>query len=78
MIVVPRLQSTASVDVAHRLSCSAACGVFLGEESNSGLLHWQAHSLPLRFQYFGHLVGRDNSLEKNLLLGKTEGRRRRG
>ena len=34
--------------------------------------------LKLKFQYFGHLMGRDNSLEKTLMLGKTEGRRRRG
>ena len=29
-------------------------------------------------QYFGHLVGRTDSLEKTLMLGKAEGRRRRG
>ena len=34
--------------------------------------------LKLRFQYFGHLMQRANSLEKTLMLGKTEGRRRRG
>ena len=32
----------------------------------------------LKFQYFGHLMGRADSLEKTLMLGKTEGRRRRG
>ena len=32
----------------------------------------------LKFQYFGHLMGRANSLEKTLMLGKIEGRRRRG
>ena len=32
----------------------------------------------LEFQYFGHLMGRTNSLEKTLMLGKIEGRRRRG
>ena len=32
----------------------------------------------LKLQYFGHLMGRANSLEKILMLGKTEGRRRRG
>ena len=32
----------------------------------------------LKFQYFGHLMRRTNSLEKTLMLGKTEGRRRRG
>ena len=29
-------------------------------------------------QYFGHLMGKANSLEKTLMLGKFEGRRRRG
>ena len=32
----------------------------------------------LKLQYFGHLMRRANSLEKTLMLGKTEGRRRRG
>ena len=34
--------------------------------------------LKLRLQYFGHLIQRADSLEKTLMLGKTEGRRRRG
>ena len=34
--------------------------------------------LKLKLQYFGHLMQRANSLEKILLLGKIEGRRRRG
>ena len=34
--------------------------------------------LKLKFQYFGHLMWRTNSLEKTLMLGKTEGKRRRG
>ena len=34
--------------------------------------------LKLKLQYFGHLMRRADSLEKNLMLGKTEGRRRRG
>ena len=34
--------------------------------------------LKLKLQYFGHLMGRTDSLEKTLMLGKTEGRRRRG
>jgi len=33
--------------------------------------------LKLKHQYFGHLMQRVNSLEKTLMLGKTEGRRRR-
>ena len=34
--------------------------------------------LKLEFQYFGHLMRRTDSLEKILMLGKIEGRRRRG
>ena len=34
--------------------------------------------LKLKLQYFGHLMWRTDSLEKTLMLGKTEGRRRRG
>ena len=34
--------------------------------------------LKLKLQYFGHLIGRTDSLEKPLMLGKIEGRRRRG
>ena len=34
--------------------------------------------LKLKFQYFDHLIQTDNSLENSLMLGKIEGRRRRG
>ena len=34
--------------------------------------------LKLKLQYFGHLMQRADSLETTLMLGKTEGRRRRG
>ena len=34
--------------------------------------------LKLKFQYFGHMMRRADSLEKTLMLGKIEGRRRRG
>ena len=34
--------------------------------------------LKLKLQYFGHMMGRTDSLEKTLMLGKIEGRRRRG
>ena len=33
--------------------------------------------LKLKLQYFGHLVGRTHSLEKTVMLGKIEGRRRK-
>ena len=42
------------------------------EYSSKGLM------LKLKFQYFGHLMRRTDSLEKTLMLGKIEGRRRRG
>ena len=34
--------------------------------------------LKLKFQYFGHLMGRADSFEKTLMLGRIEGRRRKG
>ena len=34
--------------------------------------------MKLKLQYFGHLMGRTNPLEKTLMLGKIEGKRRRG
>ena len=39
---------------------------------------YSLEGLLLRLQYFGHLMRRTDSLEKTLMLGKTEGRRRRG
>ena len=42
------------------------------EYSSEGLM------LKLKLQYFGHLIRRTDSLEKTLILGKTEGGRRRG
>ena len=38
---------------------------------------YSLEGLILKLQYFGHLMQRDDSLEKTLMLGKTEGRRRR-
>ena len=66
------------------------CGV--GEDSWESLgLQWDHQSilkeistnypleeLMLKLQYFGHLMGETDSLEKALMLGKIEGRRRRG
>ena len=34
--------------------------------------------LKLKLQYFGHLIGRADALEKTLMLGKIEGKRRKG
>ena len=39
---------------------------------------YSLEGLMLKLQYFGHLVYTDDSLEKSLMLGKIEGRRRRG
>ena len=39
---------------------------------------YSLEGLILKLQYFGHLIQRTDSLEKTLMLGKTEGRRRRG
>ena len=38
----------------------------------------EGRMLKLKLQYFGHLMRRTDSLEKTLMLGKIEGRRRRG
>ena len=39
---------------------------------------YSLEGLMLKLQYFGYLMGRADFLEKTLMLGKTEGRRRRG
>ena len=51
--------------------------------STYGYIHSPEYSLEglmlkLKLQYFGHLMGRTDSLEKTLMLGKIEGRRRSG
>ena len=62
--------------MAHGLSCSTACGIFLDQGLNLCLLHWQADSLPLRHQrspdylffffflllFFGHAMQHVGSL----------------
>ena len=50
VVVARGLQSAGSVVVAHRLSCSVACGIFPDQGSNPCPLHWQADSLPLHHQ----------------------------
>ena len=52
-------------------------------KSNQSILkkispEYSLERLMLKLQYFGHLMRRTDSLEKNLMMGKTEGRRRRG
>ena len=53
------------------------------KRSNQSILkeinpEYSLEGLPLKLQYFGHLIQRVNSSEKILMLGKTEGKRRRG
>ena len=45
---------------------------------NNGEYSLEELMLKLKLLYFGHLMGRADSLEKTLMLGKIEGRRRRG
>jgi len=55
-----------------RISNHSILKEIIPEYSLEGLI------LKLKLQYFGHLMPRTNSLEKTLMLGKIEGRRRRG
>ena len=57
---------------ARRSNQSILKEIFSLEYSLEGL------TLKLKLQYFGHLLGRTDSFEKTLMLGKIEGRRRRG
>ena len=57
---------------ARRSNQSILKEISPGCSSSEGLM------LKLKFQYFGHLMQRADSLEKTLMLGKIEGRRRRG
>ena len=54
----------------------------IGQQGQSILkeinLEYSLEELMLKLQYFGHLMPRANSLEKTLILGKIEGKRRRG
>ena len=57
--------------------------LWTSRRSNQSILkeispEYSLEGLMLKLQYFGHLMQRANSLEKTLMLGKIEGRRRRG
>ena len=57
--------------------------LWTARRSNQSILkeispEYSLEGLMLKLQYFGHLMRRTNSLEKTLMLGKIEGRRRRG
>ena len=56
---------------------------WIARRSNQSILkeinpEYSLEGQMLKLQYFGHLMGRADSLEKTLMLGKMEGRRRRG
>ena len=61
------------------------CGVWTARRSNQSILKevspgcsLEGLILKLKLQYFDHLIQRTDSFEKTLILGKIEGRRRRG
>ena len=65
------------------LNCGAREDSWESLGSNQSILkeinhEYSVERLMLKFQYFGHLVQRANSLEKNLMMGKIEAKRRRG
>ena len=67
------------------LNCGARLlGVpWIARRSNQSILkeinpEYSLEGLMLKLQYFGHLMGRGDTLEKTLMLGKIEARRRRG
>ena len=66
------LEKTLRVPWTARRSNQSILKEISPEYSLEGLM------LKLKLQYFGHLIWRTNSLEKTLMLGKIEGRRRRG
>ena len=66
------LENTLTVPWIARRSNQSILKEIGPEYSMEGLM------LKLKFQYFGHLMQRTDSLEKTLMLGKIEGRRRRG
>ena len=78
----PRTGSYYSIIALHEVSFSILFGA---RRSNQSILkeispEYSLEGLmpKLKLQYFGHLMQRTDSMEKTLMLGKTEGRRRRG
>ena len=66
VVVACRLQNAGSVVVAHGLSCSAACGIFLDQGLNLCRLHWPADSSPLHHQGSPIPVFLKNNCSKNI------------
>ena len=59
-----------SVAMAHRLSCSVACGILPDQGSDLCVLHWQAYSFPLSHQGCSHPILRVGFLENNWKMRK--------
>ena len=53
-------------------------GRSLGVENGNPLQYLEGLRVKLKLQYFGHLMRRADSLEKTLMLGKTEGKKEKG
>ena len=72
------------IDAFELLCWRRLLGVlWTARRSNQSILkeinpEYSLEGLKLKLQYFGHLMGRYDSLEKTLILGKIEGKRRRG
>ena len=66
------LEKTVRVHWTERRSNQSILKVISPEHSLEGLM------LKLKLQYIGHLMQRTDSLEKTLMLGKIEGRRKKG
>ena len=65
------------------LNCGAGEDSWIARRSNQSILkeinpEYSFRGLMLKLQYLGHLTQRSDSLEKTLMLGKNEDRRRRG
>ena len=67
------------------LNCGVGKDSWAARRSNQSILKevspecsLEGLMLKLKLQYFGHLMGRTDSLEKSLILGKIEGRKSRG
>ena len=71
-VTAPRVSGTGSMAVAHRISCSEACGIFLDQGWNPCSLRWQADPLPLSHQgspnFFFFKIKIQRSYHKTQLL----------
>ena len=85
-VIMDRCEGWTIRKAEHRrmlLNCGAREDSYesIGQQGQSILkeinLEYSLEELMLKLQYFGHLMRRADSLEKTLMLGKTEGRRKR-